>query len=122
MEGGWPLQGFADHGVSQAIYLADPDGNGIEIYRDYPRQEWPYENGQLQMSTDPLDVDGLQAELRQDPGEAPLLPPGTDLGHIHLKVADITSLEIFYCKVLGFEVHDPSGNGIRLSAYEHSQS
>ena len=57
------MQGFADHGVSEAMYLADPDGNGIEVYRDRPRDQWPVVAGRLQMGADPLDVDGLLAEL-----------------------------------------------------------
>src|SRR5205807_7757240 len=57
------MQGFADHGVSEAVYLADPDGNGIEVYRDRPRDQWPVVAGRLQMGADPLDVDGLLAEL-----------------------------------------------------------
>jgi len=61
-----PFQGFADHLVSEAIYLADPEGNGIEVYRDRPREEWIYDGGSLRMTTDPLDVDGLLAELQGD--------------------------------------------------------
>lgn len=60
----YPLQGAADHGVSEAIYLADPDGNGVELYSDKPRDEWPRKrNGELDMVTLPLDFDGLLAEL-----------------------------------------------------------
>jgi len=58
-----PVQGFSDHLVSEAIYLPDPDGNGIEIYRDRPRDEWPRDDGRLRMATDPLDIDGILAEL-----------------------------------------------------------
>lgn len=58
-----PIEGAADHGVSEAIYLRDPDGNGIEIYRDRPKLEWPISNGQVTMATEPLDLDGLIAEL-----------------------------------------------------------
>ena len=122
VEGNWPLQGFADHGVSQAIYLADPDGNGIEVYRDYPRQQWRYQNGQLSMSTDPLDVDGLLAELRKEPGEARHLPPETDMGHVHLRVADIPGSEQFYCKVLGFELiqrYGSSASFVAAGGYHH---
>lgn len=61
---GWPLQGASDHGVSEAIYLADPDGNGLELYRDRPESEWPRTaDGQLAMVTKPLDLAGLLAEL-----------------------------------------------------------
>ena len=57
------IEGASDHGVSEAIYLRDPDGNGIELYRDRPRDEWPRVNGELRMITKPLDLDGLLAEL-----------------------------------------------------------
>ena len=63
LEAKWPVQGASDHGVSEAIYLADPDGNGIEIYRDRPQDEWPRAaDGGVAMSTGPLDVEGLLAE------------------------------------------------------------
>src|SRR5213593_4355256 len=60
---GVPIEGASDHGVSEAIYLRDPDGNGIELYCDRPRDEWPRVGGQLRMTTQPLDLDGLLAEL-----------------------------------------------------------
>ena len=60
---GVPIEGASDHGVSEAIYLRDPDGNGIELYRDRERAEWPRTGGQLQMTTRPLDLDRLLAEL-----------------------------------------------------------
>jgi catechol 2,3-dioxygenase len=61
----WPIEGAADHGVSEAIYLRDPDGNGIEIYMDRPRELWPQTaNGELTMYTQPLDLDGLLRELK----------------------------------------------------------
>ena len=64
MDEEYPLQGAADHGVSEAIYLADPDGNGVELCADKPRDEWPRkQNGELEMVTLPLDFDGLLAEL-----------------------------------------------------------
>ncbi len=60
---GVPLQGAADHGVSEAVYLADPDGNGIELYRDRPREEWPRDaDGALAMVTEPLDLEALLSE------------------------------------------------------------
>ena len=62
---GVPIDGASDHGVSEAIYLHDPDGNGIELYRDRPQEEWPRVNGQLQMTTKPLDLDGLLSELNE---------------------------------------------------------
>jgi catechol 2,3-dioxygenase len=68
---GWPIDGAADHGVSEAIYFSDPDGNGIEIYRDRPRAEWPrQENGEIAMVNAPLDFDGLMAELDREAAAA----------------------------------------------------
>lgn len=67
---GITIDGASDHGVSEAIYLQDPDGNGIEIYRDRPRSEWPMTpGGQLAMVTRPLDLQGLLAELATAPGD-----------------------------------------------------
>lgn len=63
----YPLTGAADHGVSEAIYLNDPDGNGIELYWDRPREEWPLSNeGEIQMTTDPLDIHGLMSLLKEN--------------------------------------------------------
>lgn len=65
LDNGWPIDGAADHGVSEAIYFSDPDGNGIEIYRDRPRAEWPLDaSGALSMFNAPLDLDGLLSELQ----------------------------------------------------------
>ncbi len=62
----WPIDGAADHGVSEAIYLRDPDQNGIEIYRDRPKEQWPRDaKGEIQMDTKPLDLDGLLSELKK---------------------------------------------------------
>lgn len=97
-----PLQGLSDHYVSEAIYLADPDGHGIEIYWDRPREHWQGKVAE-RMTTLPLDVDGLIAEL-DDPGTEPFdgLPSGTVMGHVHLKVRDIPSTLGFYRDTLGF--------------------
>jgi catechol 2,3-dioxygenase len=101
----WPLQGAADHLVSEALYLADPEGNGIELYRDRPRQEWPYRDGELQMATNPLDVNGLLGELRREDNPAVAgMANQAVLGHVHLKVADIAAAERFYTGALGMEL------------------
>jgi catechol 2,3-dioxygenase len=64
LESNYPIDGASDHGVSEALYLQDPDGNGVELYRDRPREEWPRTpEGGLAMVTRPLDVEGLLAEL-----------------------------------------------------------
>lgn len=63
----YPLSGAADHGVSEAIYLNDPDGNGVELYWDRPKEEWPLsEDGEIQMTTDPLDIHGLLSLLKEN--------------------------------------------------------
>ncbi len=100
----WPLDGASDHLVSEALYLSDPEGNGIEIYRDRPRSEWPQADGQLQMATLPLDLDGVQSELSAADVPQRLVPAGTTMGHVHLQVADLADAEAFYTGVLGFDV------------------
>lgn len=118
-EARYPLQGAADHGVSEALYLADPDGNGIEIYRDRPRDEWPWQEDRLRMVTDPLDVDSL---LAQREGSWNGLPSGTRIGHVHLHVADLDQAERFYCDVLGFELmqrYGPSAIFLSAGGYHH---
>lgn len=97
-----PLGGASDHLVSEALYLDDPDGNGIEIYRDRPRAEWPRAGNEVQMATDPLDLDGILAELSDDQ-PWPGLPGATTIGHIHLHVAQIAAAKHFYCDLLGFD-------------------
>jgi catechol 2,3-dioxygenase len=105
---GWRLDGAADHLVSEALYLSDPDGNGIEIYRDRPRDEWPHDrDGQLQMATLALDLDGLVGELRQADAAALVdapMPAGTRIGHVHLQVSELAQTELFYSAVIGFDV------------------
>jgi catechol 2,3-dioxygenase len=101
---GWPLTGASDHLVSEALYLSDPEGNGIEVYRDRPREDWPFADGQLEMATVPLDVDSVADELAgAGPGSSGVAA-GTRIGHVHLNVADLDRAEAFYCDLLGFEV------------------
>jgi len=117
-----PLQGGADHLVSEALYLSDPDGNGIEIYRDRPRSAWQYEDGKLKMGTDPLDYQGVLAVTDGDNGEWRGLEPTTRLGHMHLHVAELREASNFYEKVLGFDfLIDYMGSAAFLSAggYHH---
>jgi catechol 2,3-dioxygenase len=97
-----PLVGVADHFVSEAIYLSDPDEHGIEVYWDRPRDVWEGRVGE-RMTTLPLDVDGLLAEL-EDPSREVFgaLARGTVMGHVHLRVADVPAAVAFYRDVLGF--------------------
>jgi catechol 2,3-dioxygenase len=98
----WPLSGASDHLVSEAVYLRDPEGNGIEIYRDRSRADWPHANGRLQMDTLPLELDELLDE--PEPDDPALAGPGTTMGHAHLNVADIPEAEAFYAGALGLDV------------------
>ena len=100
----WPLDGASDHLVSEALYLSDPDGNGIEIYRDRPREQWPHSDGRLQMATLPLDLRDLLDELAERPDQSTELPAGTSIGHVHLQVSELQHSEAFYSDVLGFDV------------------
>jgi catechol 2,3-dioxygenase len=117
-----PLQGFADHLVSEAIYLADPEGNGIEIYRDRPRDQWPRREGQLLMATDPLDVHALLDEAAMAGKAWAGLPPGTTIGHIHLQISDLESAVGFYKGTLGFDLvmrYGPSAAFLSAGGYHH---
>ena len=93
--------GASDHHVSEALYLRDPDGLGIEVYADRPAAAWQTRGRELRMETAPLDTSGL---LRQA-GDAPWtgLPPGTTMGHVHLHVGDLTEAEAFYHQALGLD-------------------
>jgi catechol 2,3-dioxygenase len=103
-ESGWRLTGASDHLVSEAIYLRDPEGNGIEIYRDRPRAEWRRAGGEIEMDTLPLDLEGVLGELADDDPPPGGMAPGTRLGHVHLNVSGIAASERFYAGALGFDV------------------
>jgi catechol 2,3-dioxygenase len=93
--------GMSDHFVSEAVYLTDPDGLGIEVYADRPRDAWRYDERQLYMTTDHLDVDDLVKSAGG--GRWTGMPAGTVLGHVHLYVDDIARAEAFYHEALGFD-------------------
>ncbi len=112
--------GAADHNVSEAIYLYDADGNGLEIYRDRPREEWQWKNGIVRMGNEPLDFEAILAEGgKEEPDEH--VPAGTRIGHVHLQVADLAEAERFYCSVLGFVKTAGRDGGLFVSAggYHH---
>lgn len=118
----WAFQGFADHGVSEALYLADPDGNGIELYADRPREQWPIRNGELYMVTDELDVQNLLDTLKDDPTPWTRIHPEAQIGHIHLQVSDLGKAERFYHEILGFDVTQRSYPGalfVSAGGYHH---
>ncbi len=93
--------GMSDHFVSEAVYLTDPDGLGIEVYADRPRGAWKYDERQLYMTTDHLNVDDLIGAAAGEKWSG--MPPGTVLGHVHLYVGDIVKAEAFYHDALGFD-------------------
>jgi catechol 2,3-dioxygenase len=111
------FQGASDHGVSEALYLADPEGNGLELYVDRPLAQWPRQGDQLAMASDPLDLPGLLAQAEQ----AAVLPPTTRLGHLHLHVANLDTTQTFFAQ-LGLEVTQGDYPGARFMAtdgYHH---
>jgi catechol 2,3-dioxygenase len=117
--------GQADHLVSEALYLSDPDGNGIEVYRDRPRSEWTWHGGRVEMTVAPLDFAELLAEagkeMRRGEGSPGAMPPGTRIGHIHLQISDVEQAVGFYHDILGFEITASYQGATFLSAggYHH---
>lgn len=113
--------GQGDHLVSEALYINDPDGNGIEIYADRPRDTWKRDaNGEYVMTTDPVDVEGLLA-LSKDK-EWYGLPEETVIGHVHFHVSNLHDARVFYCDVLGFELTAHYGGAalfISAGGYHH---
>lgn len=101
IRGRWHLDGASDHLVSEALYLADPEGNGIEIYRDRPRSEWPTTgDGRVEMDTRPLDTDAI-ADLGRG---RRAVPDETTVGHVHLEVSSLPAAHAFYVDGLGLGV------------------
>jgi catechol 2,3-dioxygenase len=116
---GLDFEGFSDHGVSEAIYLSDPDGNGLEFYADRPKTSWPYANGEIAMTTRPLALRSLLAEAAPTT-DTPLR--GASWGHLHLRVTDLDRSEAFYRENLRMEVTQRSYPGARFLAadgYHH---
>ncbi|ALN72409.1 hypothetical protein M673_06760 [Aureimonas sp. AU20] len=113
------LQGAADHLVSEAIYLSDPEGNGIEIYADRAPETWRWNGGELEMASDPLDADGLlrAGEVRGWTG----FPEGGTVGHVHLQVGALEPADRFYGGLLGFDVtcRYPGASFFGSGGYHH---
>ena len=113
--------GQGDHLVSEALYISDPDGNGLELYRDRPRDTWRWSNGVVEMATDPVDIRGLAEEGARDAEPREVIPAGTRVGHIHLQIGDIKEAEHFYHTILGFDVvcHYPGALFVSAGGYHH---
>jgi catechol 2,3-dioxygenase len=120
-ERGTRVGGAADHLFSEALYLSDPDGHGIEIYSDRPRDFWYDPQGNLHVASDPLDLRDFLGELDGDESPWEGLPVGTAMGHIHLQVANIRDAERFYVDVLGFEpmIGMPMASFVSAGGYHH---
>ena len=121
VKAGYPIAGASDHGVGEAIYLSDPDGNGVELYADRPRSQWRWQNGQIAMVSTPLDLENLLATIAAKPATTAQLPHA-DLGHIHLHVKDLAAAERFYSEFLGLAVMQRSCPGALFFAaggYHH---
>jgi catechol 2,3-dioxygenase len=120
-----PISGAADHLVSEALYLNDPDGHGIEIYRDRPREDWYNDDGILVGDTIPLNIDAVIGELN---GSKPVfegLPTDTVMGHIHLHVSSLSDADLFYLGMIGFNKphstfnHIPAASFVSAGGYHH---
>jgi catechol 2,3-dioxygenase len=94
---------MADHLVSEALYLWDPDGLGIEVYADRPRDTWQHRDGELAMTTDPLDIESVIAAGRGETWTGTGIPEGTSMGHVHLHVGNLLEAEAFYHRALGLD-------------------
>ncbi|MBI3884199.1 MAG: VOC family protein [Opitutae bacterium] len=118
-ETAWPLDGLSDHGVSEALYLTDPDGNGVEIYRDRPVAEWPHNGDRIAMVTRRMDVDGVLAALPTTP---PSPMDGAVLGHVHLEATSLPRSREFYERDLGLAVRQddyPGAVFLAADGYHH---
>lgn len=117
-QSGLAFEGFADHAVSEAVYLRDAEQTGIELYRDRPRDDWPRDDDQIQMTTDPLDVGSLL-----DAAKAPQrLAPDTLIGHVHLHVPGLDAAARFWGEAVGMDVTQRSYPGalfFSVGGYHH---
>lgn len=115
-----PIAGASDHGYSEALYLTDPEGNGIEVYRDKPKSEWDIrEDGEIVGITIEMDADGVLAAADR---QHATFPKGTTVGHVHLKVADLDKTEQFYTNSLGLTLKSDFGKQAKFFAtgtYHH---
>ncbi len=121
VEIGAAVSGASDHRVSEALYLSDPDGNGVEVTSDRPRTDWRWQDGLVTMTVDPLDLRGLLAEAGTMGKAWAGVPPGTRLGHVHLRVRDLEAAAAFYQDVLGFEAtaRYPGALFVAAGGYHH---
>lgn len=115
------LTGASEHFVSEALYLRDPDGHGIEVYRDRPRAQWYAEDGRFLLGTAQMDVQGVLEAGGTAPGPWEGIDPGTVMGHVHLETTDLALSRSFYVGTLGFDVTQDMAQASFLSVggYHH---
>lgn len=116
-----PVSGASDHGVSEAIYLDDPEGNGVEVYVDRPASSWTWQDNMVAMVTEALDVEAILREIDDTTPAYDSAPGGLRVGHIHLHVGDVGKAEEFYGGVLGLDVVRRRGGATFMSTgrYHH---
>jgi len=115
-----PITGASDHGVSEAFYLDDPEGNGIEVYNDRPRERWHWDNGLVVMQTKQLDIEAILREV-EPAAPYPAAPEGLRIGHVHLRVGSVEKAEQFYRGALGLDLTRRRGGATFMSSggYHH---
>ena len=118
-----PFTGFSDHLVSEALYLDDPEGNGIEVYADRAPESWRWNGDQIAMATERLDIDSLVSGLPGDSTMPYVAPSGFRIGHVHLRVGDTAKAEDFYIKTAGLDmmarIPDASAIFLANGRYHH---
>lgn len=123
VKNGVPFTGFSDHLVSEALYLDDPEGNGIEVYSDRAPETWRWNGNQIAMATERLDIDSLVAGLPGDASMPYVAPEGFRIGHVHLRVGDTAKAEDFYVKTAGLDmmakIPDASAIFLANGRYHH---
>jgi catechol 2,3-dioxygenase len=115
-----PISGASDHGVSEAFYLDDPEGNGIEVYGDRPKERWQIKDGMVVMQTIQLDVEAMLREV-EPTAPYPAAPDGLRIGHIHLRVGGVEQAEQFYRGAVGLDLTRRRGGATFMSSggYHH---
>ncbi len=116
-----PITGASDHGVSEAFYLDDPEGNGIEVYNDRPRERWTWENGLVVMQTEQLDIEAILTEIGPATATYQSAPEGLRVGHVHLRVGSVEQAEKFYRGAIGLDLTRRRGGATFMSSggYHH---
>lgn len=116
-----PISGASDHGVSEAFYLDDPEGNGVEVYSDRPMEKWERQDGLVVMQTKQLDIEAILREVDRTKAAYPAAPEGLRIGHVHLRVGNVEKAEEFYRGAIGLDLTRRRGGATFMSSggYHH---